>query len=244
MSTSAAPDEAPATVETADGPMPAHVAVPAGAPKGAVVVVQEAFGVTDHIQDVTRRFARAGWHAIAPALYHREGAPVFSYEDLQKAIPTMQRLTAGGIATDVTAAYDELGRGGFPAERVAIVGFCMGGTIAFYGATLRRIGAAVTFYGGGVAEGRWDLPSLVDLAPKLAAPWLGLYGDQDQSIPVEQVERLRGAVTAAAVETELVRYPDAGHGFHCDDRPQSYRPEAAADAWRRTLGWLDRHIAA
>jgi carboxymethylenebutenolidase len=232
------------TIATDDGPMPAYVAVPQGTPRGAVVVIQEAFGVTSHIEDVARRFALAGWHAVAPALFHRQGAPVFAYDDFEHVRPTMQTLTAGGITTDVTATFAQLEAAGIPAERIGVVGFCMGGSVALYAATLRRIGAAVSFYGGGVAEGRFGLPSLIELAPQLTAPWLGLYGDLDKGIPVEEVEALRHAAAGSLVETEIVRYADADHGFHCDDRPAVFNPAAAADAWQRTLGWLDRHVAA
>lgn len=241
MTTASGVTDAPATIQTADGPMPAHVAVPEGTPRGAVVVVQEAFGLTNYIKDVARRLAAVGWHAVAPALFHRLGSPVFSYDDIEKAMPAMQSLTAEGITTDITATFDQLEAAGIPSERIGIVGFCMGGTVALYAATLRRIGASVTFYGGGIAEGRWGLPPLIELAPHLVAPWLGLYGDKDAGIPVDQVERLAQAAAGAVVETQVVRYPDAGHGFHCDERPSAYNPEAAADAWRRTLDWLDRH---
>ena len=229
------------TIETADGPMPAHVAAPAGTPKGAVLVVQEAFGLTDHIKDVAGRFAAAGWQAIAPALFHRQGSPVASYEDISSVMPMIQGLTAGGITTDLTATLDQLEAAGIPQNRIAVVGFCMGGSITFYAATLRPLGAAVSFYGGGVAEGRFGLPSLVDLAPTLATPWLGLYGDLDQGISIEHVEQLRAAAKQATVDTEVVRYPNAGHGFHCTDR-SDFEPDSASDAWGRTLAWLDSHI--
>lgn len=234
--------DADATIQTDDGPMPVHVAIPSGTPKGAVVVLQEAFGVTPHIADVTRRFARAGWHAIAPALFHREGSPVLGYDQLDKAMPVMSTLTSGGLTTDLLATFGNLEASGFPAERTSAVGFCMGGTVAFYAATLRPLGAAVTFYGGGVTKGRFGLPPLVELASSLVSPWLGLYGDTDQSISVADVENLRERTAKARVETEIVRYADAGHGFHCDDRPAHYAPDAATDAWRRTLGWLERHV--
>lgn len=231
------------TIETDDGPMPAKVAAPHANPNGAVVVIQEAFGLTDHIADVAARLARAGWHAAAPALFHRQGSPVIAYDDVQSAMPVMGQLTAGGITTDLTATFEWFERAGFPAARTAVVGFCMGGSVALYAGTLRRLGAAVTFYGGGVSTGRFGLPPLADLAPSLTSPWLGLFGDEDPSIPVEDVERLRQAAAEATIETEVVRYPGAGHGFHCDDRPAAYHPEAARDAWQRTLGWLDRHVA-
>lgn len=236
--------EADATIQTDDGPMPVHVAVPAGTAKGAVVVVQEAFGVTAHIEDVTRRFARAGWHAVAPALFHREGSPVLGYDERDRAMPIMGTLTAGGLTSDLLATFAGLDASGFGAERTAVVGFCMGGTVAFYAATLRPLAAAVTFYGGGVTTGRFGFPPLVDLASSLATPWLGLYGDEDQSIPVADVELLREQAAKAPVETEIVRYAGAGHGFHCDDRPAAFAPDAAADAWRRTLGWLVGHTGA
>lgn len=244
MSATTEVTDAEATIQTDDGPMPVHVAVPAGTPKGAVVVLQEAFGVTTHIQDVTRRFAHEGWQAIAPALFHREGSPVVAYDRLEQAMPLVGTLTSGGITNDLIATFGNLEASGFPPDRTAVVGFCMGGAVALYAGTLRPLGAAVTFYGGGVVTGKFGLPALVDLAPTLSTPWLGLYGDEDQGIPVGDVESLREQAAKAPVETEVVRYADAGHGFHCDERPGSFTPGAAADAWRRTLDWLDRHMGA
>jgi len=230
------------TVTTGDGPMPVFTATPADPARGAVVVIQEAFGVTSHIQDIAERLAGAGWHAVAPALFHRQGSPSLAYDDFEKVMPLMQQLTAEGLTTDLTACFDHLEAVGFPAVRTGIVGFCMGGTVAFYAGTLRPLGAAVTFYGGGVNEGRFGLPSLIELAPSLQAPWLGLYGDLDQGIPTTDVELLRQATAASAVESEVVRYADAEHGFNCNDRPKVYNPTAAADAWQRMLDWFDRHV--
>jgi carboxymethylenebutenolidase len=93
-----------------------------------------------------------------------------------------------------------------------------------------------------VTKGRFGFPPLVELAPSLQAPWLGLYGDRDRGISVEEVEALRHAAAQAPVATEIVRYPDAEHGFNCDDRPAAYHAEAAADAWRRMLGWFAAHL--
>jgi carboxymethylenebutenolidase len=230
------------TLTTSDGPMMAFEAVPDGPPKGGVVVVQEAFGVTTHIEDVARRFADAGWRAIAPAFFHRQGSPVLSYDDLGSVMPIMGQLTGEGLAMDLRAAFEHLGQAGLATEQVAVVGFCMGGTVTFYAATLEPLGAAVTFYGGGVAEGRFGIPSLVDLAPALQAPWLGLFGDRDASIPVEQVEQLRTATDQATPDTAIIRYPEAQHGFHCDDRPAVFDAAAAKDGWERTLDWLSAHI--
>lgn len=231
-------------IGTRDGPMPACRAEPSGDPRGAVVVVQEAFGLTRHIEDICGRIAERGWLSVAPALFHRQGSPVLGYEDYESVMPVMSQLSAEGISTDLSACLDQLAGEGFAAERCGIVGFCMGGTVTFFAAATWALGAAVSFYGGGVAEGRFGFPALVDLAPSLKTPWLGLYGDLDKGIPVEQVEALRKASSASPVETELVRYPDAEHGFNCNDRPAVYNPTAAADAWRRALEWFDGHLAA
>jgi carboxymethylenebutenolidase len=230
------------TIDTPHGPMPAAVAEPAGEPKGGIVVIQEAFGLNDHIRDVARRLAVAGWLAVAPAMFHRSGAPTFEYDgDMKDLWPVFQALTAEGIENDVAGAISLLAERGIPSERCGIVGFCMGGTVALHAAATFPLGAAVTFYGGGVAEGRFGLRSLVDAAPDLRAPWLGLYGDLDHGIPVDQVEALRAAAATASVETEVVRYAEADHGFNCDVRA-SHHAESAADAWSRTLDWFERHL--
>ena len=224
-----------------DGTLPVTLAEPDGPAQTAVVVVQEAFGVTSHIADVARRAAAAGHLALAPHLFHRTGDPALSYDDLPAIWPHFSALTAEGLGADLDACLAELARRGIGPSAVAVGGFCMGGTVALAEGARLALGAAVSFYGGGVAEGRFGYPSLVELAPGLRTPWLGLYGDRDTGIPVEQVEALRAAAASAPVPTEVVRY-DADHGFHCDDRPAAFDPGAAADAWSRALGWLDRHL--
>jgi carboxymethylenebutenolidase len=222
--------------------MPAAVAEPAGEPRGAVVVIQEAFGLTDHIEDVAQRLADVGWLAVAPALFHRSGSPVFEYgSDFKDLLPVFSALNAEGIAADLEATIGYLSGRGVPSERIGVVGFCMGGTVALHAATRYPLGAAVTFYGGGVAEGRFGLAPLVEQATALQAPWLGLYGDLDKGIPVEHVEALRLAAASAPVDTEVVRYAEADHGFNCDAR-ESYHADSAADAWSRTLAWFDKHL--
>jgi carboxymethylenebutenolidase len=238
-------NEPPRTIQLTvpDGTLPVYEAEPPGVPRGAVVVLQEAFGVNDHIQDVTRRFAAAGFRAAAPHLFHRTGDPTFGYDGgLDGIRPHMGALTAEGLGYDLDATLTHLGDAGFRPDRVGAVGFCMGGTVALVAGTRHALGAAVSFYGGGITEGRFGEPPLVELAPGLRSPWLGLYGDQDTGIPTEEVEALRTAAATAEVPTEVVRYPDAGHGFHCDARA-SYDPPAAADGWARTLAWLDAYLA-
>jgi carboxymethylenebutenolidase len=227
---------------TEDGDMPTYVATPEGDARGGIVVVQEAFGVTPHIQSICRRLTAAGYTALAPALFHRVGSPVLGYRDFEAVMPALASLTPGGLETDLDAAFAELKKRGFGDASTGIVGFCMGGTVALFAGTQWKLGAAVTFYGGGVVQGRFGFPSLVDIASELQSPWLGLYGDLDQGIPVDEVEALRRVAARAPVPTEIVRYPDAGHGFNNDDRSDAFHEPSATDAWQRTLGWFDEHL--
>jgi carboxymethylenebutenolidase len=221
---------------------PIYEAAEHGVPKGAVIVVQEAFGVNDHIKEVADRFAAEGYRAVAPHFFHRSGDPVIGYDDFETAKGHIAQLTWDGIAEDLATAYGHLHDDGFDDERIAVVGFCMGGTVAFIAGYERRLGAAVTFYGSGITEGRFGAPAMKDVAAELKTPWLGLFGDQDAGIPVESVEQLRAAVADAPVDAEIVRYPEAGHGFHCDARA-AYHETSARDAWSRALAWLDDHLA-
>jgi carboxymethylenebutenolidase len=231
-----------ATLTTPDGDMDLYDVEPEGKPRAAVIVVQEAFGVNPHIEDVTRRVAAVGYRAVAPHFFHRTGDPVIEYGDIEKVMPHFAGLSETGVLNDVDAAVAYLGKAGFTSRRIGVVGFCMGGTVAFLASVRRPLGAGVTFYGGGVTEGRFGMAPMVDLVAELQTPWLGLYGDEDQGIPVEQVETLRATLTTAPVDAEIVRYAGAGHGFHCDMRPD-YHQEAAKDAWDRTLDWFERHLS-
>ncbi|AOW95184.1 carboxymethylenebutenolidase [Rhodococcus sp. WMMA185] len=215
---------------------------PNGPARGGVVVIQEAFGVTEHITDVCRRFASAGYHAVAPHLFHRSGDPVVAYDDLETAMPLMGKLEATAIDEDVDAAIEVLAAASIAPLDTAIVGFCMGGTVAFHTAVRRELGAAATYYGGGISQGRFGYRSMLEVAADLQTPWLGLFGDRDKGIPVTDVEELRKAAANAAVATEIVRYPDADHGFNCDDRPAVFNPDAAAGAWSHTLEWFGARL--
>jgi carboxymethylenebutenolidase len=230
------------SVEGADSQMELFEASPSGDARGAVVVIQEAFGITDHIEDVCRRFAAEGYYAVAPHLFHRTGDPIIEYDDIEGVMPHVMRLNAGDLEADLKATIEHVTGAGFAPGQIAVVGFCMGGTIALFAAASYGLGAAVTFYGGGIAQSRFGLAPLVDQVRDLQTPWLGMYGDQDLSIPVDEVEWLRTATESAPKPAEVVRYPDANHGFHCDAR-DSYHEESAKDGWQRTLRWLDAHLA-
>ncbi len=230
------------SLETPDGPMDVYEATPDGDARGAVIVIQEAFGVNEHIQDVTRRAAAAGYHAIAPTLFHRAGGGTAGYDDFASVMPLFEGVSDDGVLMDVDATIAHLAAMGFDPSKVGIVGFCFGGRVTFLVAARRAIGAAVGFYGGGIAsKGMLPFDALIGEAGMLQTPWLGVFGDADAGIPVDSVEELRTALTAAPVPTEVVRYPGAEHGFHCDARA-SYHPESAADGWARTLAWFGTHL--
>ena len=220
---------------------PLSIHTPDETPRGGIVLLQEAFGVNEHIEDLGSRLAAAGWLSVAPHLFHRTGDPNLGYDDLSLIMPHMTALTPEGIREDIGAAFDHLAGAGFEGGRTGAVGFCMGGTLTLLTAVDRAIGAAVTFYGGGVAKGRFGMPSLIEIAPQLQTPWLGLYGDRDTGIPVDEVEQLRAAAASSSMPTEVVRYPDAEHGFNCDRRA-SYHAASAADGWQRMLEWFERYI--
>jgi carboxymethylenebutenolidase len=210
----------------------------------ALIVLQEAFGVNDHIRDVADRFADAGFFVAAPHLFHRSGAPEVPYDDVDRAKSLIAELTAEGLTNDLNATTDFLKSLGYGPSSIGVVGFCMGGSVALYAATLTSVGAAVTFYGGGVRAPRMGLAPLRELAPNLKSPWLGLFGDLDAGIPIEDVEALREAAARAPVSTDVVRYANAGHGFHCDARPAAYNEEAARDAFGRALDFFDEYLVA
>ncbi|MDQ1465511.1 MAG: carboxymethylenebutenolidase [Actinomycetota bacterium] len=230
------------TLTAPDGPVPADEVIPEAGVRGALVVVQEGFGVNAHIIDVCGRFATAGYRTVAPQLFHRDGVNELPYE-IDVAMAHMGNLTAAGVRSDVAAALDHLTGLGFAMPSIGVVGFCMGGSVALVAACDHPLGAAVTFYGGGLGTGRLGFPPLIEMAPDIKSPWLGFFGDLDQGIPVDDVERLRSAAATASVPTSVVRYADAGHAFHSDARPERYHEPSAKDAWEKTLAWFTRYLA-
>jgi carboxymethylenebutenolidase len=233
-------------IATPDGPMEAHRAAPPGGdPNPAVVVLQEAFGVDDHVRSVCRRFARAGYVAVAPELYHREGAGrTFGYEDFAAVRPHLAALTNEGIASDVRSALESLrADADVDGRRVAAVGFCAGGFAAFLAACRTDVATAVSFYGGGIARERpgMKLRPLLAEAGGIECPVLAFFGAEDASIPAADVEAIGTRLRELGKTFEIVSYPTAGHGFFNDERT-SYRADAAADAWQRSLEWLERRL--
>jgi carboxymethylenebutenolidase len=227
-------------IKTASGDIPAYRAMPAaGGPFPVVLVVQEIFGVHEHIKDVCRRLAKAGYMAIAPELYARQG-DVSKLKSIDEIRPVVAKVPDTQVMGDLDAAVAYAKASGKGAtERLAITGFCWGGRITWlYSAHNPGVKAGIAWYGRLVGDKTEMTPAHpVDVAGKLNAPVLGLYGGADGGIPVATVEQMRAACTAAGKTCEIVVYPDMPHAFHADYRP-SYRAEAAKDGWARLLAWL------
>ncbi|WP_293766004.1 dienelactone hydrolase family protein [uncultured Aquitalea sp.] len=207
-----------------------------------VLVVQEIFGVHEHIQDICRRLAKLGYLAIAPELYFRQGDPRAVAD-----IPTLMSKIVSKVPDaqvlgdlDATLAWGE--KQGGDANRAAITGFCWGGRITWlYAAHNPSIKAGVAWYGKLVGDKTELQPrQAVDIAPSLSVPVLGLYGGKDGGIPLDSVEAMRSALSAGKSGSEIVVYPEAGHAFNADYRP-SYVESAARDGWQRLIAWLESH---
>jgi len=237
------------TIPVGDFKMPAYRAAPAGKTGAPVVlVVSEIFGVHEYIADVARRFAKAGYFAVAPELFVRQG-DAGSYGEIGKLVAeVIAKVPDAQVMGDLDAAAAWASSQGADASRLAITGFCWGGRIVWlYSAHNPALDAAVAWYGRLVGTGNPLQPTNpIEHAGKLHAPVLGLYGAADQGIPLDTVERTKAALaagSAAARKSEFVVYPDAPHAFHADYRP-SYRKQAAEDGWKRCLAWFQSHGAA
>ena len=227
--------------------VPAFYAAPVGKTNLPVVlVVQEVFGVHEYIADTARRFARAGYLAIAPELYARQGDPG-TYNEIGKLIAeVVNKVPDEQVMADLDGAVKWAGGNGGNTQKVGITGFCWGGRITWlYAAHSKNVKAAVAWYGRLVGTPNALMPkNPIDLATSLHGPVLGLYGGQDGGIPLDTVDKMKAALAeaaargnAAAKASEFVVYPQAPHAFHADYRP-SYRKEAADDGFRRTLEWF------
>lgn len=238
--------ETTVTLETRDGPMDAFLVEPDGWARGpAVVVVPEAYGVNEHIQDVCRRFAREGYAALAPDLYHRKGRSlVFGYDDFSKVRPTFATLDNEGLEVDLNAAIAHLRSRGVERARTGVVGYCVGGFAAFLAACRCEVGSAVAYYGGGIAHERPGLAlrPLVGEASRIRCPLLLVFGSLDKQLPIAtDVKEIGEHLRAASVPHEVKVYEGADHGFFCEARA-SYNEGAAKDSWRKNLDWFARTI--
>ena len=239
------------SVTTFDGPegrIRAHrAAPPAGDPAPAVIVLQEAFGVDDHIRSICRRLAREGYLAVAPELYHREGEGItLGYGDFSLVRPHLSLLDNAGIESDLKTTLRALRADpDVDGARIAALGFCAGGFAAFLAACRTDVAAAICFYGGGIVRERpgMRMSPLLPEADRIACPLLAFFGEEDASISAADAAALGDRLRALGKSFEIVSYPAAGHGFFNDAR-DSYRASAAVDAWQRTLAFLDRELLA
>lgn len=233
-------------IPVGDQTIPGYRAMPSsGGPFPVVLVVQEIFGVHEHIKDVCRRFAKAGYLAIAPELYARQGdvSKLTNFDDILKIVRTVPDEQ---VMSDLDAAVEyakETGKG--DVTRLGVTGFCWGGRIVWlYAAHNPQLKAGVAWYGRLVGEPSELFPKHpVNIAAELKAPVLGLYAGKDQGIPLDTVEQMRTALKAAKAPGEIIVYPDAQHGFHADYRPM-YKEDDAKDGWGKLLAWFKKHGAA
>ncbi|QWE22284.1 dienelactone hydrolase family protein [Polynucleobacter sp. AP-Jannik-300A-C4] len=229
--------------------MPAYVSRPEKA-KGnlpIVIVASEIFGVHEYIADVTRRFAKLGYMAIAPEFFIRAGDPNTYGTTAEIMSNIVAKTPDSQVLNDLQAAIQWAGKNGGDVKKVGVTGFCWGGRITWLSATLPQVKAGVAWYGrlvGEKTEGNPRHP--VDIAVDLKAPVLGLYGGADAGISLETVEQMRQALAAAAPKNPAAKasrfevYPDAPHGFHADYRAL-YREGPAKDGWEKCIAWFKQN---
>lgn len=228
----------PVQISNGDLRIDAYLAEPISPePVPAIIVIQEIFGVNVHIRDVTERFARLGYVAIAPAIYQRI-APGFETgytpEDIKLGRQYKEQTKAEELLSDIQATAAYLNQ--HPQVKtgaIGCIGFCFGGLVTYLAATLPEIKVAASFYGAGIPV--WSPgnghPTL-DCTPEIKATLYGFFGMEDASIPADHVDQIEAALQKYQIPHRVFRYPGADHGFFCDQRP-SYHPEAAADAWNQ-----------
>ena len=209
-----------------------YLALPEGAgPHRAVVIIQEWWGLNDHIEEIARRFAEEGYAALAPDLYH--GAVADEPDDARRLVMDLQ-IPAAAKEMAGAAAY-LVGRDDVEPKRAGAIGFCLGGSLALLlAATSPDIGAVASFYGG--------RPMGADELRTITAPVLAVFGERDEGIPPERHAALDSALNEIGLPHAIYVYPGAPHAFFNDSRAHSYRPEAAKDAWARTLAWFDKYL--
>jgi carboxymethylenebutenolidase len=225
------------TAELAEG----FLATPAGGPQPGVVIIPDVWGLADHTRDVAQRLAREGFAALAVDVYRKTGRP--DVPDVAAAMAWIRELSDPLVLESVQDGIDALARDASAGRKLGVIGFCMGGQYAWLAAcACRGLSAAAPFYGMLRYEPGLD-PAKKPRAPldavaTLTCPALGLYGREDALIPNADVDELEARLARQPQPFEIVRYAGAGHAFFNDTRPAMYRPDAAADAWRRLLAFL------
>ena len=227
-------------IPTKDGAIPGYRAMPAtGKNFPVILVVQEIFGVHEHIKDVARRFAKNGYMAIAPELYHRQGDVSQLKDNKEIFAKVVSKVPDAQVMSDLDAAVAWAGKNGGNVDKLGITGFCWGGRITWlYTAHNPNVDAGVAWYGRLVGDKSEMTPTHpIDVVERINAPVLGLYGGADAGIPNDTVERMNEALKKAGKKSMIHLYPDTPHAFHADYRP-SFRKEQAEDGWKRALEWF------
>jgi carboxymethylenebutenolidase len=225
-----------------DREIPAYRAMPAaGKNLPVVLVVQEIFGVHEHIKDVCRRFAKIGYLAVAPELYVRQGDVSQMKDNKEIIAKVVSKVPDAQVMSDLDATAAWAGKNGGNAAKLGITGFCWGGRIVWmYAAHNPKLTAGVAWYGPFVRSYHQGDKTVLDVVERIDAPILGLYGGADAGIPNDTVEKMREALKSARKKSEIVLYPDTPHAFHADYRP-SYRKVEADDGWKRCTEWFKKH---
>jgi carboxymethylenebutenolidase len=229
-------------LNTPDGKMETYEAKPKeGGAHPAVIVLMEAFGLNGHIKNVTERIAQEGYVAVAPDLYHREAERVVPYSDMQKAVGIMNRLQDPKMMDDVGAAIAHLKAQNYVKPgSIGVTGFCMGGRFTYLAAAHHNkdVKAAVAFYAGGVPMGN---PSPLSRTAEINCPIYLFFGAKDPLIPQDHVAQVNKALTDNHKTFMMKVYPEATHGFFCDER-QSYHADSAKDAWEKFKSFFAQHL--
>ena len=243
-------DTGVAEVKSGGTDMQIFTAKPSGSgKKPAVIVIQEIFGVNDHMKDINNRFADAGFYAAAPDMFHREGkGVVVPFTEMAQGAAIRGKLTNDDIINDVTATVEYLkGNPDVDANNIGIVGFCFGGMVSYLAAAkVAGIKAAAIYYGGGILprpDAPEGTPRLLDqTVDSINVPMIGFWGDSDGGIPVVNIDAIESTLKAKGKTYESHTYKGAGHGFFCDARG-SYNEAATKDAWPRTVDFFKKNLA-
>ena len=229
-------------IETAgDGGVPLTVSVPPGLARAGVVVLHEVWGLSAPIAALVGRLADCGYVTAAPHLYHRIGNPVVTDERFTRARRYHDTLIMEGLTFDIESALAWIRAQG--AQKVAAIGFSMGGTLALWAAATLHIDVAVTFYGGGLVVPRWTgVLSGIDAARVLKAPWLGIYAGKDASTPARDLNQMREILTHDTPQSALIVYPEVRHGFALDPDLPRHAAEETRDAFERVTRFLETHL--
>jgi carboxymethylenebutenolidase len=229
-------------ITTKDGQIPGYVAMPAqGSNFPIVIVVQEIFGVHEHIQDLCRRLAKVGYLAVAPELNARQGDPrKYTMQEIPKIVSEIfAKIPDAQVMSDLDATAEWAAKNKGNGDKLAITGFCWGGRVVWlYAAHSSKLKAGVAWYGRIVGTSNPMQPkNPIDLVQDMKAPVLGLYGGKDQGIPNDTVQMMESELKKAGKKAEIVMYPEAPHGFNADFRG-TYREADAKDGWKRMLDWF------